>query len=99
MLQGLRQCSPKLHRPQQFPDGKCTVYRVVRSGSDDYKGWAYGLKKAGYATSSTYAEKLIDTSVKGIIAKLDLRKPQYQATSAYGHFGNPSFAWERIVKL
>ena len=25
----------------------------------DYKGWARGLKKAGYATSSTYATKLI----------------------------------------
>ena len=27
--------------------------------SDDYKGWAKGLKEAGYATSSTYAEALI----------------------------------------
>ena len=26
----------------------------------DYKGWSRGLKKAGYATSPTYAEKLID---------------------------------------
>ena len=25
----------------------------------DYKGWAYGLKKAGYATAPTYAESLI----------------------------------------
>jgi LysM repeat protein len=25
----------------------------------DYKGWAYGLKKAGYATDPTYADKLI----------------------------------------
>lgn len=25
----------------------------------DYKGWAYGLKKAGYATNPTYAEALI----------------------------------------
>ncbi|MBO4557676.1 MAG: glucosaminidase domain-containing protein [Bacteroidales bacterium] len=25
----------------------------------DYKGWAYGLKKAGYATDPMYAEKLI----------------------------------------
>lgn len=25
----------------------------------DYRAWAYGLKKAGYATSPTYAEKLI----------------------------------------
>ncbi|HMQ46166.1 MAG TPA: glucosaminidase domain-containing protein [Saprospiraceae bacterium] len=26
----------------------------------DYKAWAYGLKKAGYATDSKYAEKLIN---------------------------------------
>ena len=26
---------------------------------DNYREWAYGLKKAGYATDSTYAEKLI----------------------------------------
>lgn len=26
----------------------------------DYKGWARGLKKAGYATSPTYADKLIE---------------------------------------
>lgn len=25
----------------------------------DYKGWAYGLKRAGYATSRTYAQRLI----------------------------------------
>ena len=28
-------------------------------GQTDYKGWAYGLKRAGYATSPTYAQKLI----------------------------------------
>lgn len=27
---------------------------------DDYKGWAKGLKQAGYATSPTYADKLIE---------------------------------------
>ncbi len=26
---------------------------------DDYKGWCYGLKKAGYATNPNYAQKLI----------------------------------------
>ena len=26
----------------------------------DYKGWAHGLKNAGYATSRTYAHKLIE---------------------------------------
>ncbi len=28
--------------------------------SDDYKGWAKGLKKAGYATNPQYANKLIE---------------------------------------
>ena len=30
-----------------------------------------------------------------IIKQLDLRKPVYAATSNYGHFGNPAFAWEK----
>ena len=27
---------------------------------DDYKGWAKGLKQAGYATDPAYADKLIE---------------------------------------
>lgn len=45
-----------------------------------------------------FKDKLIDTSVKGIIDKLDLRRPIYQATSAYGHFGKEDLPWEQIVK-
>ncbi len=35
---------------------------------------------------------------KGIIESLDLRKPIYRKTAAYGHFGRtePGFTWERI---
>lgn len=33
--------------------------RLFSLKRDDYKGWAYGLKSCGYATSSTYAQKLI----------------------------------------
>src|SRR5258708_8934477 len=34
---------------------------------------------------------------KAIIASLDLRRPIYKATAAYGHFGRsgPGFSWER----
>jgi S-adenosylmethionine synthetase len=34
---------------------------------------------------------------KGIIETLDLRRPVYNATAAYGHFGRtgPGFTWER----
>ena len=36
-------------------------YRHLKKlGTKDYKGWAKGLKKAGYATDKRYAEKLIN---------------------------------------
>jgi flagellum-specific peptidoglycan hydrolase FlgJ len=34
-------------------------YRNLRNHGKNYKKWAHGLKKAGYATDSRYAEKLI----------------------------------------
>ncbi len=33
---------------------------LFKLSTTDYKGWAHGLKKAGYATDPTYAYKLID---------------------------------------
>jgi len=33
---------------------------LFRLRSNDYKGWAYGLKKAGYATNPKYPELLIN---------------------------------------
>lgn len=44
-----------------------------------------------------FKDQLIDTSVRGIIEALDLRKPIYSQTSAYGHFGKPHLPWERVV--
>jgi S-adenosylmethionine synthetase len=35
---------------------------------------------------------------RGIIDTLDLRKPIYKKTAAYGHFGRSEFSWERIDK-
>lgn len=37
----------------------------------DYKGWAKGLKKAGYATNPKYANKLIDIIEESELNKLD----------------------------
>lgn len=41
-----------------------------------------------------FKNKLIDTSVHGIIEKLNLRRPIYSQTSAYGHFGKAGLPWE-----
>ena len=35
-----------------------------------------------------------DARPAAIIEQLDLRRPIYAATSAYGHFGRPGFPWE-----
>jgi S-adenosylmethionine synthetase len=44
-----------------------------------------------------FKDKLIDTSVKGIIERLDLARPIYSQTSAYGHFGKADLPWEQLV--
>jgi S-adenosylmethionine synthetase len=41
-----------------------------------------------------------DLRPKGIIQMLDLLRPIYEKTAAYGHFGRdePEFAWEQTDK-
>ena len=36
-----------------------------------------------------------DLSPRGIIAALDLRRPIYEPTARYGHFGHDDFSWEQ----
>jgi S-adenosylmethionine synthetase len=56
----------------------------------------FGTAKASDAELHAFKNKLIDTSVKGICDTLDLRRPIYVQTSAYGHFGKPDLPWEEI---
>ncbi len=60
-----------------------------------------------HGTNSIPEEKIIrmirenfDMTPAGIIKKLDLRRPIYKQTAAYGHFGrsNKDFTWERSDK-
>ena len=44
--------------------------------------------------------KIVDLSPKGIIEKLGLRRPIYEKTASYGHFGRTpendgGFSWEK----
>jgi S-adenosylmethionine synthetase len=58
----------------------------------------FGSSKASKKALHDFANSLIETSVKGIIDTLDLRRPLYSQTSAYGHFGKPGLPWEQIKK-
>ena len=46
-------------------------------------------------------ERNFDLRPKGIIQELDLLRPIYSRTAAYGHFGRdePDFSWERTDKV
>lgn len=46
-----------------------------------------------------FKDKLIDTSVRSIIETLDLARPIYGPTAAYGHFGRKGFPWEKVVNV
>jgi S-adenosylmethionine synthetase len=47
---------------------------------------------------SKMIQKEVDLTPKGIISRLKLRRPIYQATSSYGHFGRSEkeFTWEAL---
>jgi S-adenosylmethionine synthetase len=60
-----------------------------------------------FGTSEVSPEKLTEIvranfklTPKGIIETLDLRRPIYRATAAFGHFGRTeaSFSWEQTDK-
>lgn len=44
-------------------------------------------------------QKEFDMRPASIIKTLDLRRPIYKATAAYGHFGRPEFPWERLDRV
>lgn len=46
---------------------------LFKLGATDYKGWAKGLKAAGYATSPTYAQKLIELIERYGLDRYDTR--------------------------
>ncbi len=48
----------------------------------------------------TQVREIFDTKPVGIIETLQLKRPIYKKTAAYGHFGRnePSFTWEKIDK-
>jgi S-adenosylmethionine synthetase len=43
--------------------------------------------------------EIFDATPAGIMETLDLRKPIFQETAAYGHFGRGNFSWERTDKI
>ena len=60
----------------------------------------YGTGKVSDEKISELIKKHFDLRPKGIVQMLDLLRPIYQKTAAYGHFGReePEFKWESTDK-
>ncbi len=44
-------------------------------------------------------KEIFDMTPAGIVSALDLKRPIYRQTAAYGHFGRPEFSWEKTSKV
>jgi S-adenosylmethionine synthetase len=60
----------------------------------------FGTGKISEAKLTELVRKNFSLNPKGIIESLKLRRPIYQKTAAYGHFGRtePEFTWEATDK-
>lgn len=56
----------------------------------------HGTGKISSESISEFILKNIDLSPKGIIDRLQLQRPIYRASAAYGHFGRNEFPWEQL---
>ncbi|MEX0945233.1 MAG: methionine adenosyltransferase [Balneolaceae bacterium] len=56
----------------------------------------YGTGKVSDAKLAAAIAKVFDLTPAGIIYRLDLKKPGFRKTAAYGHFGRDGFTWEKL---
>lgn len=83
---GRYECFRKYHNVEEsFKDHSIFLqkerYKELFSlAHDDYKGWAKGLKRCGYATSPTYAERLIKLVEQYELYRFDSSKSHHTKT-------------------
>lgn len=59
----------------------------------------FGTSKIDDNKIADVINEVFDLRPYGLIKMLDLEKPIYQQTAAYGHFGRDGFPWERTDKI
>lgn len=58
----------------------------------------FGTSAVPEAQIEKVVKELFDLTPAGIVKTLDLKKPIYQKTASYGHFGRDIFSWEKTDK-
>jgi len=80
---------------------RCEVHIAYAIGEVEpfsFDTFCFGTNKIPEERIRELVVENFDLSPKGIIEYLDLQRPIYKATAAYGHFGRdePDFTWERL---
>jgi len=58
----------------------------------------FGTGAVPEAQIEKMVKEIFDLTPAGIVKALDLKKPIYQKTASYGHFGRDIFSWEKTDK-
>ena len=82
---------------------KCTIqvsYAIGVARPTSVMVTTYGTGKISDEKLGKLVQEHFDLRPKGIVQMLDLLRPIYEKTAAYGHFGReePEFSWERTDK-
>jgi S-adenosylmethionine synthetase len=56
----------------------------------------YGTGKVSDIQLAEAISSVFDMTPAGIISRLELKKPNFRKTAAYGHFGRDGFTWEKL---
>ena len=56
----------------------------------------FGTEKVDPVKIEDAIQEIFDLRPAAIIRDLDLRRPIYKSTAAYGHFGREEFPWEQL---
>ena len=59
----------------------------------------FGTNKVDVAVIEQAVRDVFDLRPGAIVRDLDLLRPVYKKTAAYGHFGRPGFSWETLSRL
>ncbi|MGH8958251.1 MAG: methionine adenosyltransferase [Acidimicrobiia bacterium] len=79
---------------------RCEVqlaYAIGRAAPFSIHVETFGTSQIPPERLESLVADFFDFRPQAIIDRLDLRRPIYRSTAAYGHFGRPDFPWESTV--
>ena len=75
------------------------AYAIGRARPVSVRMDTFGTETAPVERIESAVAKVFDLRPAAIIEELELKRPIYAATSAYGHFGREGFSWERTDRV